>query len=167
MKTVNSGMIRRMDDLGRVVIPKELRRIVGVKEGDPFEIGIVNGCVVLEKYTDETDKETGLSKPQDSDGSPVMAVEREPKKYYIDVRDRKVFTKIEDIIPVMEASGDIASFDEFLCQNYTASTLYDRYAFYGKETVEEMLQKEYADYSIGEAQDLLDSLDTNYIEIYF
>ena len=34
----NSGVIRRMDDLGRVVIPKEIRRKLCVKEGDPFEI---------------------------------------------------------------------------------------------------------------------------------
>lgn len=33
-----TGIIRRVDDLGRVVIPKEVRRIVGICEGDPLEI---------------------------------------------------------------------------------------------------------------------------------
>ena len=30
-----TGIIRRVDDLGRVVIPKEIRRTMGIKEGDP------------------------------------------------------------------------------------------------------------------------------------
>ena len=33
-----TGIIRRMDDLGRVVIPKEIRRTVGIREGEPLEI---------------------------------------------------------------------------------------------------------------------------------
>ena len=35
-----TGMIRRVDDLGRIVIPKEIRRNVGVREGEPLEIFI-------------------------------------------------------------------------------------------------------------------------------
>ena len=33
-----TGIVRRIDDLGRVVIPKEIRRRIGVHEGDPLEI---------------------------------------------------------------------------------------------------------------------------------
>ena len=33
-----TGIVRRIDDLGRVVIPKEIRRVMGIKEGDPIEI---------------------------------------------------------------------------------------------------------------------------------
>ena len=33
-----TGIVRRIDDLGRVVIPKEIRRQVGIQEGDPLEI---------------------------------------------------------------------------------------------------------------------------------
>ena len=33
-----SGIVRRVDDLGRVAIPKEIRRTMGIKEGDPIEI---------------------------------------------------------------------------------------------------------------------------------
>lgn len=168
MKTVNSGIFRQMDDLGRVVIPKETRKMADVKIGDYFEVGFANGCIVLEKFNGEIDKETGLPKPQDNDGSPVRAVKvAEPKKYYVDVCDRRVFTTLEDIIPVMEANGDITSFEEFLCQEYTAGALYDMYATHGIEKTEEILHKEYVEYSTNQAQDLLDSLrDTNYIEVY-
>ena len=33
-----TGVVRRIDDLGRVVIPKEIRRTLRIKEGDPLEI---------------------------------------------------------------------------------------------------------------------------------
>lgn len=33
-----TGIVRRIDDLGRVVIPKEIRRSLGIREGDPLEI---------------------------------------------------------------------------------------------------------------------------------
>lgn len=35
-----TGIIRRIDDLGRIVIPKEIRRNMGIKEGDPLKICI-------------------------------------------------------------------------------------------------------------------------------
>ena len=33
-----TGIVRRIDDLGRIVIPREIRRTLGIKEGDPLEI---------------------------------------------------------------------------------------------------------------------------------
>lgn len=44
------GIVRRVDDLGRVVIPKEIRRNLGIHEGDPLEIFVENGCICLRKY---------------------------------------------------------------------------------------------------------------------
>ena len=35
-----TGIIRRVDDLGRVVIPKDIRRTIGIREGEPLEIFI-------------------------------------------------------------------------------------------------------------------------------
>lgn len=49
-----TGIIRRMDDLGRVVIPKEIRRNFGIREGDPLEIFVDNGYLCLRKYQPET-----------------------------------------------------------------------------------------------------------------
>ena len=46
-----TGIVRRVDDLGRVVIPKEIRRTMRVREGDPLEIFMCeDGGVVLRKY---------------------------------------------------------------------------------------------------------------------
>lgn len=47
-----TGIVRRIDDLGRVVIPKEIRRTMRIREGDPLEI-FTNGegSVVFQKYS--------------------------------------------------------------------------------------------------------------------
>ena len=47
-----TGIVRRIDDLGRVVIPKEIRRTLRIREGDPLEIFTgVGGEVVFKKYS--------------------------------------------------------------------------------------------------------------------
>lgn len=46
-----AGIIRRVDDLGRVVIPKEVRRNLGIKAGDPLEIYTEGKAVCFVKYS--------------------------------------------------------------------------------------------------------------------
>jgi len=47
-----TGIVRRIDELGRVVIPKEIRRTLRIREGEPLEIFTENGGeVVLKKYS--------------------------------------------------------------------------------------------------------------------
>ncbi len=47
-----TGIVRRIDDLGRVVIPKEIRRTMRIREGDPLEIyTAVDGEVIFKKYS--------------------------------------------------------------------------------------------------------------------
>ena len=46
----STGMIRKIDDLGRVVVPKELRRTLGIENGDPLEIFINGDQIILKKY---------------------------------------------------------------------------------------------------------------------
>lgn len=46
-----TGIVRRIDDLGRVVIPKEIRNSFDIKEGDPLEIFTnENNQIVFKKY---------------------------------------------------------------------------------------------------------------------
>lgn len=46
-----TGIVRRIDDLGRVVIPREIRRTLKIREGDPLEILIEKNCVCFKKYS--------------------------------------------------------------------------------------------------------------------
>lgn len=47
-----TGIVRRIDDLGRIVVPKEIRRVLRIREGDPLEIYTSgSGEIVLKKYS--------------------------------------------------------------------------------------------------------------------
>ncbi|MDD6327727.1 MAG: stage V sporulation protein T [Lachnospiraceae bacterium] len=47
-----TGIVRRIDDLGRVVVPKEIRRVLHLREGDPIEIFTdKDGEIILKKYS--------------------------------------------------------------------------------------------------------------------
>lgn len=46
-----TGIVRRIDDLGRVVIPKEIRRFMRIREGDALEIFTSNEGVTFRKYS--------------------------------------------------------------------------------------------------------------------
>lgn len=47
-----TGMVRRIDDLGRIVLPKEIRKTHNINEGDPMEIYVDEDKVVLQKYNE-------------------------------------------------------------------------------------------------------------------
>ncbi|MFY9218710.1 MAG: AbrB/MazE/SpoVT family DNA-binding domain-containing protein [Tepidanaerobacteraceae bacterium] len=46
----STGIVRKVDDLGRVVIPIELRRTLGISEKDPLEIYVDTDKIILKKY---------------------------------------------------------------------------------------------------------------------
>ena len=46
-----SGMVRRIDDLGRIVIPKEIRKKLRIRDGENLEILVENDNIVLKKYS--------------------------------------------------------------------------------------------------------------------
>ena len=46
-----TGIVRRIDDLGRIVLPKEIRKTLRIKEGDPLEIYVEKDEVLLKKYS--------------------------------------------------------------------------------------------------------------------
>lgn len=46
----NTGIVRNLDNLGRIVIPKEMRRVLDIEEKDPIEILIEDEKIILRKY---------------------------------------------------------------------------------------------------------------------
>ncbi|QCR33161.1 AbrB/MazE/SpoVT family DNA-binding domain-containing protein [Lysinibacillus sp. SGAir0095] len=46
----STGIVRKVDELGRVVIPKELRRVLNINEKDPLEIFVEGDKIILKKY---------------------------------------------------------------------------------------------------------------------
>ncbi len=46
----STGIVRNIDELGRLVVPKELRKKLGIKENDPVEIYVEGDKIVIAKY---------------------------------------------------------------------------------------------------------------------
>lgn len=77
-----TGIVRRIDDLGRVVIPKEIRRTMRIREGDPLEIFTDKGGeVVFKKYSPVGEMEPFVSQYADvlyrACGQPVIICDRD------------------------------------------------------------------------------------------
>ena len=103
-----TGVVRRIDDLGRIVIPKEIRKVLRIKEGDPIEIFTGReGEVILKKYS-PIEELTDFSKEyceslQQVIGHIVLICDKDafvsvsgaPKKEYI---ERKVSSELEKIM---------------------------------------------------------------------
>ena len=92
-----TGIVRRIDDLGRVVIPKEIRRTMRIREGDPLEIYTDReGEVIFKKYSPIGELTTFASQYADTlyktcnlevlicDRDAVIAVAGVSKKEYMD-----------------------------------------------------------------------------------
>ena len=92
-----TGIVRRIDDLGRVVIPKEIRRTLRIREGDPLEIFVDrDGEVILKKYSPIGELGDFAQEYSDSlyettahvaiitDRDAVVAISGAPKKQWID-----------------------------------------------------------------------------------
>lgn len=107
-----TGIVRRIDDLGRVVIPKEIRRTLRIREGDPLEIFTDReGEVILKKYSPigelnefaneyaeslyETTRHTAIICDRDT----VVAVSGGAKKEY---NEKRLSPELEKIIESRE-----------------------------------------------------------------
>ena len=102
-----TGIVRRIDDLGRVVIPKEIRRTMRIREGDPLEIYTDReGEVIFKKYSpigelssfageyaETLHKVCGIS-VLIFDRDAVIASAGVPKREYL---DRKMSEELEEI----------------------------------------------------------------------
>ena len=103
-----TGIVRRIDDLGRVVIPKEIRRTMRIREGDPLEIFTDReGEVIFKKYSPIGELQNFASEYADAlqktssmpificDRDEIIAVSGASKKEYL---DRKISPELEEIV---------------------------------------------------------------------
>lgn len=123
-----TGIVRRIDDLGRVVIPKEIRRTLRIREGDPLEIFTDReGEVILKKYSPISELNEFAAEYAESaasildcavavtDTDHVIAFSGGPKKEYIEKR----------INPVVEQTMDNKKIARFSGQDALESIIFD------------------------------------------
>jgi AbrB family transcriptional regulator (stage V sporulation protein T) len=110
-----TGIVRRIDDLGRVVIPKEIRRTLRIREGDPLEIFTDReGEVILKKYSPIGELNEFAAEYCDSlydntnhmaiisDRDTIIAVSGGSKKEYL---DKRVSPELEKIMESRKTYG--------------------------------------------------------------
>lgn len=115
-----TGIVRRIDDLGRVVIPKEIRRTLRLREGTPLEIFTDReGEIILKKYSPMVELTTFATQYSDAmaqstgqmvcitDRDQIIAVSGGPKKDYF---QKPISKQLENLI--MERATLTASKDE-------------------------------------------------------
>ena len=103
-----TGIVRRIDDLGRVVVPKEIRRILRIREGDPLEIYTDReGEVIFKKYSPIGELSTFASQYAEAmwkscgiaviicDRDAVIACAGVPKKEYL---EKKISDTLEGVM---------------------------------------------------------------------
>jgi AbrB family transcriptional regulator, stage V sporulation protein T len=129
-----TGIVRRIDDLGRVVIPKEIRRTLRIREGDPLEIFVDrDGEVILKKYSPigelgDFAKEYAESLFESTghitiitDRDNVIAVSGGSKKDYM---DKQVGVLVEDCMEnrkaVLETTAQEAAIIKDLQESYSS-----------------------------------------------
>ena len=125
-----TGIVRRVDDLGRIVIPKEIRRTLRIREGDPLEIYTEkDGGVIFRKYSPMGDLQEFAAQICESIGSStgriaaiadrdnIIALAGAPKRDLLDKRNSAQLEKLmesrrlyryrpgEEAIPAAENEG--------------------------------------------------------------
>ena len=103
-----TGIVRRIDDLGRIVIPKEIRRTMRIREGDPLEIYTDReGEVIFKKYSPIGELANFASEYaetlQKTSGMPILICDRDeviacsgvPKRDYL---EKKITRELDEII---------------------------------------------------------------------
>jgi AbrB family transcriptional regulator (stage V sporulation protein T) len=102
-----TGIVRRVDDLGRIVIPKEIRRTLRIREGDPLEIYTEkDGGVIFRKYSPMGDLQEFATQICESIGSStgriaaiadrdnIIALAGAPKRDLLDKRNSAQLEKL-------------------------------------------------------------------------
>jgi AbrB family transcriptional regulator (stage V sporulation protein T) len=135
-----TGIVRRIDDLGRVVIPKEIRRTLRIREGDPLEIFTDHdGQVILKKYSpigelgtfakeyaEALSQTTGLITCI-ADKDQIIAVSGGSKKEFLDKNISQSLEKVIEERTVFTASKDDEKFIPILADettlNYTSELI--------------------------------------------
>lgn len=103
----STGITRRIDDLGRIVIPKEIRKNLKIKENEVLEIFINNDEIILKKFSNFNDSEKVLSDYikviNDMTGNDVIITDRDKvilstKKLEERLINKKISEYVNDLI---------------------------------------------------------------------
>ncbi len=88
----STGVIRRIDELGRIVLPKEIRRNLGIREGENLEIFVEDDRMILKKYSKMKDYEEMIK----SIGEIITQVY--DSQLIVTDREKVIYSNLENLI---------------------------------------------------------------------
>ncbi len=121
----STGVIRKIDELGRIVLPKEIRRNLGIRDGENLEIFVENDHILLKKYSKMQDYSEIVK------NLASIVNNTYDFKVLITDRDKVLFSGIEDIEINAEIGDKLLNFIHNR-ESVTKSSL-DTYIFNDKE----------------------------------
>ena len=128
-----TGIVRRIDDLGRIVIPKELRKNMRIKDGESLEIFLDNDTIVLKKYSPLESLNSFFKNFVNSinsaivenvmivDRDSIVAVAGDLKKKYL---DQNISSELDELIQKREISSKIDKHNLCLVQGHIENCSY-------------------------------------------
>lgn len=93
----STGIIRRTDDLGRVVIPKEIRKKMNIRDGEPLEIYIDKDMVCFKKYSYDAVSELNVIVNEIYDDARMKCNEYSDKRIDIARKIDKIIKELREI----------------------------------------------------------------------
>ena len=102
----STGIVRRIDELGRIVIPKEIRKNLKIKDGEPLEIFINQSEIILKKFSNMSDMERNFNDYvniiNDITGNNILITDRDKviscNQKIISYKDKAIGDDIEDLL---------------------------------------------------------------------
>jgi transcriptional pleiotropic regulator of transition state genes len=88
----STGIVRKLDELGRITLPIELRRTLGFSEREPIEILVEDGKVILQKYNAKAELNSRTDKLRDD----ILSDISNPT---VAVRVIDLFKEVKELIP--------------------------------------------------------------------
>ena len=159
----NTGIVRRLDELGRVVIPKEIRSILRMREGEQIEIFMQNETLTLRKYSrlgegfEEVEKLCQTLKKSskchvfavDSSRFVFSTVEglvgEDATEIIVEIMEKRKATVVEEV--KMSNSGKVTMPSLYIAPIVACGDLYGALMIGGENIEEE--QKKLCDFAVG------------------
>ena len=112
IKMKATGIVRRMDDLGRVVIPKEIRRSMKVREGDPLEIYTNGEYICFKKYNMFHDMQVEVAKILEASGKSCAVFDN--SDYLVAYHNMRLPLELENLLLAGYCSKQISIDGDFV-----------------------------------------------------
>ena len=108
----STGVVRKIDDLGRIVIPKEIRKVLKIENSDDLEIYVENNLIILKKYSamlnNKEISEKLISSVDDLTNAYIFITDKEKVITKGDLENKSLNSRLKDLITGRQSYTSVA-----------------------------------------------------------